>query len=179
MTERTLYRSKHDQMISGVCAGLADYFGLDPTVVRLLAVLAAVLSSGGAIIAYVVLWLVVPEEPVATAERGVPMSEDTTPSSIPGQPPPPPSPPSGPAPAQPVEPRPAPVASVTPPLPSAPPRPPLSRGRGPVWIGLALVFVGLVLLVQMFVPQVRLWAFWPVVLIIWGLVVIFRSRGGE
>jgi hypothetical protein len=36
-----------------------------------------------------------------------------------------------------------------------------------------------VLLVQMFVPQVRLWAYWPVVLIVWGVVIIFRPIRGE
>ncbi|MBE0417524.1 MAG: PspC domain-containing protein [Coriobacteriia bacterium] len=154
MADKTLYRSGHDRMAGGVCAGIADYFDLDPTVVRLLTVFVTLLSSGGAIIAYIVLWAVVPEEPGAPAERGLLMSEDTTFASGPDQPPP------------------APVSS-------APPRPPAVRGSGSVWIGLALVFVGLVLLVQMFVPQVRLWAFWPVVLIVWGLVVIFRPRGSE
>lgn len=175
MADRTLYRSRDDRMAGGVCAGIADYFDLDPTVVRLLTVLATLLSSGGVILAYVVLWAAVPEQPGVPTEEGAPMSEDTTPASTPYQPPPLPARPS---PAPPVEPVPAPT-HVAPPLPSTPPRPPVSRGRGSVWIGLALVFVGGVLLVQMFVPQVRLWAFWPVVLIVWGLVVIFRPRGGK
>jgi phage shock protein C len=175
MSDKTLYRSRGDRMAGGVCAGIADYFDLDPTVVRLLTVLVTLLTSGGAIIAYIVLWAVVPEEPGVPAEEGALMFEGTTPASTPDNAPPPPVPR---APAPPVEPVPAP-AQIAPPLPSSPPRPPVSRGRGSVWIGLALVFVGGVLLIQMFVPQVRLWAFWPVVLIVWGLVIIFRPRGGE
>jgi phage shock protein C len=175
MSDKTLYRSRDDRMAGGVCAGIADYFDLDPTVVRLLAVLVTLLSSGGAIIVYVVLWAVVPEEPRVPAEEGALMSEDTTPAPTPDHAPPPPVPR---APAPPVEPVRAP-AQLAPPLPSSPPRPPVSRGRGSVWIGLALVFVGGVLLVQMFVPQVRLWAFWPAVLIVWGLVIIFRPIRGE
>lgn len=163
MTERTLYRSKDDRMIGGVCAGLADYFELDPTVVRLLAVLAAVLSSGVAIIAYLVMWIAVPEQG-GSPEKGHAMSDESAPA---------PAPP----PAPPAEPQPRPVSAVAPPLPPAPPRPPASRGRGPIWVGLALVFVGVVLLIQLFVPWVRLWEFWPVILIVWGLFVIFRPRG--
>jgi phage shock protein C len=181
MAEKTLYRSKGDRMIGGVCAGLADYFELDPTVVRLLAVLAAVLSSGAAIIAYLVMWVAVPEQG-GSPEKGYPMSDEAAPAppanqagaaGTPGVPPPPP----GPAPAAPVEPGPRSVSEVAPPLPVAPPRPPASRGRGPIWVGLALVFVGVVLLIQLFVPWVRLWEFWPVILIVWGLFVIFRPRG--
>jgi phage shock protein C len=159
MAEKTLYRSKSDRMIGGVCAGLADYFELDPTVVRLLAVLAAVLSSGAAIIAYLVMWVAVPEQG-GSPEKGHPMSDETAP-----------------APAAPVEPGPRSVSEVAPPLPPTPPRPPAPRGRGPIWVGVALVFVGVVLLVQLFVPWVRLWEFWPVILIVWGLFVIFRPRG--
>ncbi len=178
MAEKTLYRSRQDRMIGGVSAGLADYFDLDPTVVRLLAVLATVLSSGAAIIAYLVLWAVVPEEPTHTG-KGYAMADDATPTAPGAGSPPPPPPPPGPAPgvAPPIEPS-APSRPI-PSAPPAPPAPPVSRGRGPVWIGLALVFVGVVLLIQMFVPQVRLWEFWPVILIVWGIVVMFRSRGGE
>jgi phage shock protein PspC (stress-responsive transcriptional regulator) len=165
MAEKTLYRSKSDRMIGGVCAGLADYFELDPTVVRLLAVLAAVLSSGAAIIAYLVMWIAVPEQG-GSPEKGHVMSDETAPAPAPAS-----------APAPPAEPQPRPVSAVAPPLPAAPPRPPASRGRGPIWVGLALVFVGVVLLIQLFVPWVRLWEFWPVILIVWGVFVIFRPRG--
>jgi phage shock protein C len=105
MAEKTLYRSKSDRMIGGVCAGLADYFELDPTVVRLLAVLAAVLSSGAAIIAYLVMWVAVPEQG-GSPEKGHPMSDETAP-----------------APAAPVEPGPRSVSEVAPPLPPRLPGP--------------------------------------------------------
>jgi phage shock protein C len=59
---KRLYRSRDDRMISGVCAGLADYIDIDPTIVRLLFVLG--LFAGGATFwAYLVMMLVVPEEP--------------------------------------------------------------------------------------------------------------------
>lgn len=59
---RRFYRSRHDRMIGGVCGGLANYFHMDPTVVRLLAVLGLVLA-GGTFWAYIVMMIVIPEEP--------------------------------------------------------------------------------------------------------------------
>jgi phage shock protein C len=61
-SHRTLRRSTHDRMIAGVCAGIADYFGWDATLVRVGYVLLSVLSAAfpGALI-YVVLWVVIPE----------------------------------------------------------------------------------------------------------------------
>ncbi len=58
---KRLYRSRDNRMISGVCAGLAEYVGVDPTIVRLLFVLG--LFAGGATFwAYLVMLLIVPEE---------------------------------------------------------------------------------------------------------------------
>ena len=59
---RRLYRSRDDRMLSGVSGGLADYFDVDPALVRLLWVLGTLFSSGLALIAYLVLWIVVPLE---------------------------------------------------------------------------------------------------------------------
>ena len=49
-------------MVCGVCAGVAEYFNLDPTVVRLLAVLAGVASAGTVMVAYLVAAVIIPEE---------------------------------------------------------------------------------------------------------------------
>ena len=50
-------------MIAGVSAGLANYFYIDPTIVRVLFVVSIFLGGGG-ILAYIILWIVVPEDPV-------------------------------------------------------------------------------------------------------------------
>jgi len=58
---KRLYRSRDDRMVAGVCAGLAEYVDIDPTIVRLLFVLG--LFAGGATFwAYLVMMMVVPEE---------------------------------------------------------------------------------------------------------------------
>jgi phage shock protein C len=66
MTEtpyRKLYRSRSDRMLAGVAGGIAEYSNIDPTLVRVLFVLLAVFTGGGALLAYPILWLIVPEAP--------------------------------------------------------------------------------------------------------------------
>lgn len=60
---RNLYRSRRDRMIAGVAAGIAAYLNIDPTIVRVLWVVATLASGGLFLIVYVAMVLVVPEEP--------------------------------------------------------------------------------------------------------------------
>jgi phage shock protein C len=64
MEPKRLYRSTKDSMIGGVCAGLANYFGMDPTVVRIIFLLLALFPANGVLI-YLILWIVVPQEPTS------------------------------------------------------------------------------------------------------------------
>lgn len=59
--ERKLYRSRTDYMIGGVCGGLAQYFGVDPTVVRVIMALATFVG-GMSLLVYLLMWLIIPEE---------------------------------------------------------------------------------------------------------------------
>ncbi len=59
-----LYRSRSDKWIGGVLGGLAKYFGIDPTLLRLAFIGLMLANVGGLIIAYIVMLIVVPEEPV-------------------------------------------------------------------------------------------------------------------
>ena len=65
---KKLYRSKNDRMIAGVCGGLADYFNVDSSLVRL-AVLFIFLFQGIGLIAYIIAWIVMSEEPVKNEYR--------------------------------------------------------------------------------------------------------------
>jgi len=60
-TARRLTRNTDDAVIGGVCAGVADYLGLDVTLVRVLAVLGAIFGLGSLVVAYVVAWMLMPE----------------------------------------------------------------------------------------------------------------------
>lgn len=59
---KKLYRSRKDSMIAGVCGGLAEHFDIDPTWVRLIFIL-LFFVGGSALLAYVIMWLIVPLEP--------------------------------------------------------------------------------------------------------------------
>jgi len=59
--EKRLYRSRSDKMVSGVCGGLAKYFAIDPTIVRIIAVL-LIFANGVGILAYIIMAIVVPQE---------------------------------------------------------------------------------------------------------------------
>jgi len=59
---KRLVRSRDDRWLSGVCGGLAKYLGLDSNLVRLLVVLGTVLGLGSLLVAYVVAWILMPEE---------------------------------------------------------------------------------------------------------------------
>jgi phage shock protein C len=66
-TQRTLVRPRLGRMIGGVCQGLANQYGWDVAWTRVLAVILAVFGGGLGAVAYVVLWVVTPEEPLALA----------------------------------------------------------------------------------------------------------------
>ncbi len=61
---KKLYRSEEDQMIAGVCGGLANYFGIDSTLMRVIFILFS-MAAGGGLILYLILWLVMPPAPDA------------------------------------------------------------------------------------------------------------------
>jgi phage shock protein C len=63
---KKLMRSRTDEKIAGVCGGFAEYFDMDPTLMRLLW-LALILVGGWGVIAYFVAWIVMPEEPAQQA----------------------------------------------------------------------------------------------------------------
>jgi phage shock protein C len=58
---RRLVRSRDDRMLAGVCGGVAEYLGIDATLVRILVVVGTVLGFGSLILAYVIGWILIPE----------------------------------------------------------------------------------------------------------------------
>ena len=59
--ENTLRRSRTDKMVAGICGGLGKYFGLDSTILRLVFVLLMIFAGTG-LLAYLIMWLVIPYE---------------------------------------------------------------------------------------------------------------------
>lgn len=62
MMEKRLYKSKTNKTIAGVCGGIGEYFGIDPTIIRLIWV-AFCLAGGSGILAYVIACFIIPDEP--------------------------------------------------------------------------------------------------------------------
>lgn len=60
---KRLFRNPNDKMIAGVCSGIADYFNIDVTLVRLAVFVGAILGLGSLVIAYIVAWVIVPVRP--------------------------------------------------------------------------------------------------------------------
>jgi phage shock protein C len=61
--QKRLYRSTQDRMFAGVCGGIGEYLDVDPTLVRLVFVALSLLSSGSGLVIYIILMLIVPEQP--------------------------------------------------------------------------------------------------------------------
>jgi len=78
VARKRLVRPREGRKLAGVCAGLGEYFDIDPTLIRVLWLL-AVIFGGTGILAYIIAWIVMPEEP---ERREVPVAHQvpTTPS---------------------------------------------------------------------------------------------------
>jgi phage shock protein PspC (stress-responsive transcriptional regulator) len=59
---KTLVRSRKGRMVAGICAGVAEYFGWDVTLVRVIVAAVAVLTGGAGLLAYLAAWVIIPEE---------------------------------------------------------------------------------------------------------------------
>ncbi|MBM4437766.1 MAG: PspC domain-containing protein [Actinobacteria bacterium] len=169
MTER-LYRSESDRMLAGVAGGMAQYFDMDPVLMRLIWVLAAIFSGGLFLIVYVAMAIITPAY-----------------SSLYG---PQAAPPAGPPPST----GPAPAPSAAPPLDqppgrsawtghSAPSRPyAAGPGRGgfsaAVFAGVTLLVIGAIAFLANFnvFGFYNPWRLWPVILIGIGLAIVFGRR---
>src|ERR1700674_371555 len=72
---RRVYRLVHDKKIAGVCSGLAKYFDIDVTLIRLAVATGIVLSGGLGLLAYIIAWIIMP------VDRGAPVVNSQASSS--------------------------------------------------------------------------------------------------
>lgn len=76
--KKKLYRSVTDKKLAGVCGGVAEYFGIDSTIVRLIFA-ALVIFAGTGVLAYILCALIIPTAPEAPQNNGVPYDDGYTP----------------------------------------------------------------------------------------------------
>jgi phage shock protein C len=153
MEPRRLYRSSTDKKIGGVCGGLAEYFDIDPLLIRLLFVVVALIGGGGVLL-YIILWIITPERPF-TANK----PESSSPAE--------PRPESYERPATPPEPAPA-EKPVYPPVKTR-------RSRGNLIGALVLITLGVLFLADEFIPHLSFGDLWPVILIVIGFGLLANS----
>jgi phage shock protein C len=64
---KILVRDRKGRMVAGVCAGVAQYLGLDVTLVRVIVAVASVITGGGGVLAYLAAWVIIPGEGETTS----------------------------------------------------------------------------------------------------------------
>lgn len=152
---KKLYRSRTDSMIGGVCGGLAEYFDIDPAIVRLAAVL-LVFAGGAAVIAYIIAWIIIPQRPLSVEEGSAAEGAEAEVSR-----------PSGKV-----------TAKIDEKLEA------LHKdegGKGRLWLGIILVVLGVIFLLN----NIYIWSWfnfdrlWPIALIIIGIIVLSKSFSKE
>jgi phage shock protein C len=78
---KKLYRSRSDVMLAGVCGGLAEYFGIDPTAIRLVFVLLLFAGFGGFWL-YIILWVIMPLKPSQGVDDSLEVRRITEPEEL-------------------------------------------------------------------------------------------------
>lgn len=121
--EKKLYRSRTNSMIGGVCGGLGEYLNVDPTIMRLVAVL-LVFANGIGLLAYIIAWIIIPRNPGIEVEVVVTERSE------------------------------------------------LNR----LLPGLALIFLGLVFLLNNLIPWFRFRYLWPLILIVLGIFILIKAQ---
>jgi len=147
MEYKRLYRSTESKVIAGVAGGLAEHFGTDPALVRVLFVLAAFFGGGGGLI-YIILWIVIPVNPVIFMGSGAQNTNTQSPGNE-----------ATPKPETPV---------------NDDPKQRNKRHSGLVG-GLVLITIGVIFLINRLIPEIDFSDIWPVLLIVIGCGILFGS----
>jgi len=149
MEPKRFYRSTTDRRIAGVAGGLAEYFNIDPLLVRLIFVI-LLLVGGGGVLLYIILWIITPENPVIynqTQNSSTMENQQTT------------------------------YGEQKPPEESRKTQPPQHKNRGNLIGGLVLITLGVLFLADEFIPHISFGDLWPVILIVIGAGLLINSLG--
>jgi len=144
--DKKLYRSRRARVFGGVAGGLGDYFSLDPILVRIIFVIIT-FATGVGILLYIILWIVIPEEPfeiaykINTETAGTGTAENTS--------------------------------SNLPPFEQFQTQP--QRSKGSIIAGVILIGIGLVFFADRFIPTFRFGDIFPIVLVLIGVALIWNS----
>ena len=151
MEQSRLYRSYNNSVIGGVCGGLGDYLNTDPILFRVLFVV-AFLVGGTGLLAYIILWIVIPIEeipnissnnPYGESSNSINMEEEKNNNEIQTD--------------------------------NMEEEKKQSKNDGNLWGGLILITLGAIFLIDRFVPRIDFGDLWPLILIVVGLILISKN----
>jgi phage shock protein C len=157
MESKRLYRSLTDRKFAGVAGGLAEYFVMDPLLIRLAFVLLTLVGGGGFLI-YLILWIVTPENPVreAPAMNQHDQNFQQKTYDTPGYTVDPPKTET--------------TSSTSTPIPQT-----KQRNKGSLIGGLVLITLGALFLADELIPQINFGDLWPVILIVIGVALLINA----
>jgi phage shock protein PspC (stress-responsive transcriptional regulator) len=157
MERKRLFRSTTDKKIGGVCGGLAEYFDIDPLLVRLLFIILVIVAGGGVLL-YLILWIITPEKPASMD----PLQNRSTVEN-PGE--------SHEAPKDSFEAQPK----------AGPEKHHYGerRHRGSLIGALVLITLGVLFLADEFIPHINFGDLWPIILIVIGIGLLLNSVTGK
>jgi phage shock protein C len=179
---RRLYRSVHERVLGGVAGGIAEYFDLDPSLVRIAWAVLVLASAGAFLVLYIVMWIVVPEAPAGY----LPGPGSPYPPSASSQQPAAPasagesgaSSPTGEAPTEHATPAAASTGGSSADewwARRAERRRHRSSGGGALVLGAILILVGAWFLARDWLPWLRSTDIWPVAIILLGIVLLVSA----
>jgi phage shock protein C len=156
--QRRLYRSRDDRLIFGVCGGLAKYFDIDPVIVRVIAIVVTLITSGAGILAYIIMAIVVPLESSQASQPKDVVKENVeeikqTATQLGEE-----------------------LHSTFERKEGAPEEIARARHRGLNILGIILVVIGVLFLIASFFSWLSWRYLWPLILVAIGLLIIFGAR---
>jgi phage shock protein C len=156
---KRLYRSAKSKVFGGVAGGIAEYFDIDPIIIRLLFVIIA-FAGGGGVIVYLILWIALPLEPLTMFNMN--MGSGATPD--------------------PVNPDTEATPGFNPEASDSFKMPVKTENRSGLIGGIILISLGLIFLANRFIPNINFGDLWPLLLVVLGGVLIatsFAERKGD
>lgn len=151
MGQSRLYRSYKNSVIGGVCGGLGDYLNTDPILFRVLFVV-AFLVGGTGLLAYIILWIVIPIEEIPNISGKNPYDESTNSMNTD------------------EENNPNTIQSD-----NMEEQKKDTKNDGNLWGGLILITLGAIFLIDRFVPRIDFGDLWPLILIVVGVILISKN----
>ncbi len=149
---KKLYRSYKDKMVGGVAAGLAEYFEIDPTLVRIIFVVTLFLGGTG-ILAYIIMWAIVPEEPIKFTNPQSAGEQKEEPEGT----------------AEPKQENKFDAKAYYQEMDK-------KREKRRMTAGIILLVLGVLFMADNFLPRIHFGDFWPLILIVAGLAILINSK---